>query len=711
MKADLAMAIHFHQPVGNFDHVMERACDKCYLPFIELLDKYPDIRMSFHFTGCLLEWAETKRPELIAAVRRLAERGQVEVMTGGFYEPIFPAIPREDRIGQIRKLTDYVKNNFSFDPSGAWIAERVWEPGLPSDLHDAGVKYVMLDDTHFLYAGIDKMDTFGYYMTEDNGKAVAVFPTDKTLRYQIPFKKPTDCTDYIKWVVSEKEDPLLVYGDDGEKFGEWPGTHKWVFEEKWLEMFFDELSGNSDWLRTVKVGDCLGERLPEGNVYLPATSYEEMLEWALPADKQEYMENVLNDIRFLGKEDYYKPFIRGGFWRNFLTKYPESNKMNKKMVFLSRKLREAEERSGAVSEEARDDLFRGQCNCAYWHGEFGGLYLFHLRRAIYHHLIKCEVGIDRMLYGKKDFCGADAADIDADGNEEVLLYNRGLSLSVHPVPGGVVKELNSKKACQNLINTLSRKKEAYHRKILEKLGNSSGGQGQENGGVKTIHEGDKKVEKGIEENLAYDWYGRNCFIDHFVARGTSIDEFSRCEYNEEGDFVLGAYSFRVESPGKEAGVVLKRKGQVRGIPVSIEKSFFVGQSSSVLEVSYKIKNEGKEKLETVFGPELNFAMPEADSGRYSVCLKEGGKSRRVGAKASAKASRKFTISDLENACSLEVRFSQNLDIWYFPINTVSQSEKAYELNYQGSSILPHFSCSLSPGEVRELSVTVEIMAR
>jgi alpha-amylase len=47
------------------------------------------------------------------------------------------------------------------------------------------------------------------------------------------------------------------------------------------------------------------------------------------------------------------------------------------------------ERAGADSE-ARRELYRGQCNCSYWHGVFGGLYLGHLRFAVYKHLLAAE---------------------------------------------------------------------------------------------------------------------------------------------------------------------------------------------------------------------------------------------------------------------------------------------------------------------------------
>ena len=544
MKTDLAMVIHFHQPVGNFDSVIEGACNRCYVPFLETLKKYPTIKMTLHFTGCLLEWAEEKRPEILDMIKEMVSLGQVEIISGGFYEPILSSIPQRDQISQITMLNRYIKDKFSVEPRGAWIAERVWEPALPSVLSESGIKYIVLDDTHFLYAGIRKDDTYGYYTTEDNGRAVAVFPSDKILRYHIPYKMPKECIEYIRSTKDRIEDATFIYGDDGEKFGEWPGTHKWVFEEKWLEKFLNELKKNSDWLRTVTLAECYESRKPKGRTYLPAVSYEEMLEWALPAGVAEQMEDVILDIRNAGKEDWYKPFIRGGFWRNFLSKYPESNNMNKKMIYVSEKLekvRRAGKSGSREFAEAEKELFRGQCNCAYWHGVFGGLYLFHLRRAVYEHLIKAEVCADRIMRGENDFLEHDVLDIDADGFDEVILANKKISLYFDPEEGGVLKELDSKKVASNLINSLARRKETYHRKIIEKAENAESSEENE---VKTIHDGIQTPEEGISEHLNYDWYNRSSFLDHFFDKGTDRARFKNvCTRNWEtlflGDMIIG----------------------------------------------------------------------------------------------------------------------------------------------------------------------------
>ena len=50
-KINIAFGIHNHQPVGNFDFVFEEAYNKSYLPFLELLEKHPRIRMAQHLNA------------------------------------------------------------------------------------------------------------------------------------------------------------------------------------------------------------------------------------------------------------------------------------------------------------------------------------------------------------------------------------------------------------------------------------------------------------------------------------------------------------------------------------------------------------------------------------------------------------------------------------------------------------------------------------
>src|ERR1700690_268892 len=171
-KFNLVLLIHAHQPVGNFDEVMERTYERSYLPFVECVARHPRVRLGLHYTGSLLEWLAEKHPEYIQRIGALVARGQVEIVGGGFYEPILIAIPYEDRIEQIRRLSRFIEEHFGKRPSGAWLAERVWEPQLPAALAEAGVEYTLVDDSHFLTAGSENPQLFGHYIPAECGDTV-----------------------------------------------------------------------------------------------------------------------------------------------------------------------------------------------------------------------------------------------------------------------------------------------------------------------------------------------------------------------------------------------------------------------------------------------------------------------------------------------------------------------------------------------------------
>ena len=198
-------------------------------------------------------------PEGIDLIKRLVDKKQVELLTGGHFEPILPVIPDRDKIGQIALQTDFLKTEFGVEPSGMWLAERVWEPNLPKMLNQAGVKYTILDDIHFRYSGLDDSQLNGYYLTEDEGMPLALFPISKKLRYAIPFEDPEVTLEYLRNLATDDCHNVAIYADDGEKFGVWPETYEHCFVNGWLERFFRLISDNLDWIELKPFGEILQE--------------------------------------------------------------------------------------------------------------------------------------------------------------------------------------------------------------------------------------------------------------------------------------------------------------------------------------------------------------------------------------------------------------------------------------------------------------------
>ena len=234
----LLLAIHNHQPVGNFEHIFKKAFKECYWPLINTIAEFPKVKVSLHHSGPLLDWAKEHEPKYIGALVKMIKFGQVEPLGGGYYEPILAVIPPVDAEGQIKMMRDFWETEGVRAPKGIWMTERIWEPSLTTLLADNGVKYTILDDEHFRAAGITDEFILNYHLTERHGKTVAVFASDQALRYKIPFKMPEDVIGHLLWLGEKFPDAAVTYGDDGEKFGLWPGTFEWVVQKGWLKKFF-----------------------------------------------------------------------------------------------------------------------------------------------------------------------------------------------------------------------------------------------------------------------------------------------------------------------------------------------------------------------------------------------------------------------------------------------------------------------------------------
>jgi hypothetical protein len=705
-KVFLALGIHNHQPVGNFDFVFEDSYRQSYLPFLEILEKHPYMKLGMHYSGILFEWILKHHPEYVARLKALVHRGQIEMITGGYYEPILSVIPEQDRLGQIEKLSAFIEKHTDDVPQGMWCAERVWEPQLPKTMHRAGVRYSILDDSHFKYAGFGEDELHGHFVSEELGETVSLFPINENLRHAIPFKDPQATVDYLRCVADGGPDRLVVFADDGEKFGSWPETYRHVYTNGWLERFFRALDENRDWILMIHFKEALNLIRPLGRVYLPTASYREMMQWTLrPAGFRDY-ENFEKRLKESGLYDRYHIFMRGGFWRNFLAKYHESNQMHKKMLEVSAKVRAAAKKMGPKKHrQALDHLWAGQCNCPYWHGVFGGLYLPHLRHANFSHLIRAEKLADDAMHGGRNWIDVRETDFDGDGSGEIVLGTGRLGMVFHR-DGGRMIELDDRKFAVNLLNVMNRREEGYHHELSEPVRHEAA-PGSE---VASIHELMKSKEEGLEKLLVKDWYRRAGFIDHFLADHVTAGEFSRSGYDEQGDFVNQPYEFGWKKTGGGVEVRAARDGRVRiggeQAAVRILKRFSVRPGESKVTAEYEVEPDAAPAGPLRFGIELAFAFtsPSDPASYYTIGGREV-QNRNLNSSGEEPGVEDFMLTDERQGFSVRVRTDRPALMWRFPLETVSMSEAGFERVYQGSVVLLLWSIEPKPGEPFRVKVT------
>lgn len=658
-RVNLLIAVHCHQPIGNFDWIFKEAYDKAYLPFIQVLEKHPKIKVAFHYSGCLLDWIKEKKPEFLETLKRLVKVGQIEMMAGGYHEPILPLIPDRDKLGQIKMHLDFIKRHTGYQPKGAWLSERVWEPYLAKIFSQAGLNYTILDDSHFELAGKKAEEILGYYLTEEEGFSVALFPSSKKLRYSMPFKLPRETIDYLRSVATPDGARAVTFGDDGEKFGLWPKTYKWVYEEGWLENFFRALEDNSDWIKILTPSEYLESYEPLGRLYVPCASYPEMLEWS------------------------------GGYFRNFLVKYPEANWMHKRMLYVSEKL----DSKTPKAKEARVALYKAQCNCAYWHGVFGGLYLHHLRYAVYNNLIEAEKLISG-LKNSKNPLRIEVLDIDKDGSDEVIVENGPLGLYVDPREGGSILEIDYRPKSLNLVNTLTRRPEVYHEKVKQSGVFSS--QSNPSSGVASIHDLAGVKEKNLNELLNYDWYRKSFLIDHFLSPDSTLEDFAKARFKELGDFVGALYNYDLKKETSGISVALEREGRVLmdGSPLTVKliKSLRVESKKSILNISYRVKNILDVEANLWFGSEFNLSLSDPEFCKVGELL----------------GINRLQIEDEWFKIFLGYSLNKKANLWFYPVETVSKSEAGAERTYQQLCLLFHWQIRLKPKETWSADISLEI---
>jgi len=692
---NLVFAVHMHQPVGNFPGVFEFATRSSYLPFLQEMDKNPDFKFGLHVSGPLWEYWRDSFPEIYDYIEKMVDRGQCEMLGGGFYEPILAVIPHSDAFAQLEMMSDFLYSKFKTRPRGIWLTERIWEPHLPGLLADSSIEFTCVDDYHFKSTGIVGDRLLRDFITENNGKTVRLFPISEDLRYSIPFAEPEKTLDILRDASSDSGNRLLVFADDAEKFGVWPGTNEWVWQKGWMKRFIEAIMSNLSWINLCSFSEWIDNYSPGERAYLPTGSYFEMSEWTLPPELSRDFHHKLESLKGENKMEEWKPFFKGGFWRNFLTKYNESNWMHKRMLYLSSNFEDD------TISQAKRELFRSQCNCAYWHGVFGGLYLPHLRRGIFDSILKGE----NLLNSQGKLKRYEKLDIDLDGCAEVVLRNDDIQLFITPADGGKIAEIDLMKFNRNITDNLSRYSEGYHQDV----GRDSGDDGE----THSIHDMVGSKEEGLEDYLHYDWYNRRFLVDHIFPNNLDPGNFRKCRYRELGDFANQPYTI-IEGPAEKEGVLfvkLRREGGIylddKEIAVKIEKTISLDTENDEIRVKYEIENKHKQQIMIHFGSESHFSLGSRDHPQVRLHFPGFAKDVLPGEIKEFEGIDGYWIEERADGFKIESSFSQG-DIWMWPVETISNSESGFERIYQETSLLHHWKLTIPAGDSAKLDINWRI---
>ena len=715
--------------------MIEDVYEHAYSPMLFALERHAGIRLGLHYTGPLLQWMAANRPEALAKIRRLVDRGQIEIVGGGYYEPILVTLPDRDRNGQLIRMADELEVLFGRRPAGAWLAERVWEPSLAYDLAAAGYEWTVLDDNHLRAASIREDEMWAPLTTDDRGRRLTVFGTEQGLRYRIPFRPVEEVIEYLRERTTPDGRFVGMMGDDGEKFGAWPGTFEYCWSrEHWVDRLFEALERESGWLSTVTPSEWLKRRPPTTRAYFPTASYVEMTEWVLPPDETPVFVRLLERARERGLPD--ARFLRGGFWRNYAARYREINDLHKQMLRASEKVDAMPD--GPTVSRALDHLYQGQSNDCYWHGLFGGIYIVHMRMATLSHLIAAEDLADAAgaASGGKPY-GARLADTDLDAVDEVLVTSPGQTAVVDLAEGAGISAWDLRASRVALGSVLRRRPEAYHERLvahdraaeeaaigemeteaLAEEGVIPGGHAAaaatppEGEAPKTIHDMVNVKEPGLAAFLRYDRHERRSGLVHLLPTdgATTVEQLVAATYEELGDFVDGAFELDTLTGDR---VSARRVGwlMVDGAasPLAVEKTFRFGGSrlKPTLELATTVENRGQAPVAFELAVEWNFNLlggGHNPAAYYETAVGKGAArtSHDVAGEVASAASLAFG-NDHEGV-RVEASVEPAARLTWYPVETVSNSEGGFERVYQGSSLLFRWPVSLAPGAFATFTV-------
>ncbi|MHA1883915.1 MAG: alpha-amylase/4-alpha-glucanotransferase domain-containing protein, partial [Promethearchaeota archaeon] len=426
---------------------------------------------------------------------------------------------------------------------------------------------------------------------------------NEELRYLTPWKPTYMSIDYLRKMADTVNDRIAVLISDAEKMGVWGTTHEICYVEgqghqegdngkPFIPAFFEQVQKN-EWITSTTLTEYMEKFPAKSLIYLPTASYDKMEEWVLPTKIRKNFKKIRKALKDDNREVYQ--FLKGGFWRYFLVKYPESNNMHKKMLYVREKLIFTEENLMKVDEEsifsiilntinnAWDEIYKAQCNDCYWHGLFGGVYLQFLRFSVYTHLINAEKLIDTInaIINPKlaSYIYITPLDFTKDSKTEYIIESDIYNLYINPNDGGTIFELDYKPKSYNLLNTLTRWPEAYHES--------------------------KKLEA---ENVFLDRFRRTMLRLRILHKDVTFEQLQADNYHEFGDFVEGGFTVTSsEKDGRVAILEMERVGTVKDttsderVPVRITKDIYVEDNEIEIRtrVSFEDLQENEEILRRI----------------------------------------------------------------------------------------------------------------
>ena len=661
-KTNLILGFHGHIPpesakVSHENNLLEGNCN-FVIQLIEVLSNLKNLKTFFHFSSNSISYLDKKYSDFSGKIRNLLDQNQLELLSGGMYEPIFPFIPKEDRQAQISLMNRLINHTYGYIPHGAWITEHSWEPTIALDLAKSRIQYTCLPKEYFQSAGLDEKELSGYFITEDEGRKIAVFPISLSLNTLMEQYSEEEAVN----IITSTQSKDVLSSEESVIISVYEITDSEPSKILWIKNFLEILDSQAESIETKLLNTYYQKNKPKGRIYLPG--------------KQEIQTQI-------------KQQAKKGKWKHSLLKYPEANLLHKKMLRVSKKVNSAKEgksRFKVIKEminQAYDLLLMGQSNDSYWDTFLGGIYSPQKRHNTYSNLIKAESLIDTASRQNSKWIQVSEIDYDCDGHDEIIIETETQNIYISPALGGSILEYDFRPKNINITNTISRKEEEYH---------SNG-------------------------KLTYDKYTKLNIIDHFLENNLDLDKVVSNQLNHLTEKTLNPYNIeKIKAKEETCKIALELKTSLTKLnnnpEIELKKQISTKSGDSSLTVDYLLTNKSTDKIDFTFAVEFNFNIAQGYDEKSCFYLDNNKENKTpdpsLSSSESLKEINQISLYSNPYKLNLSLAWNKHCTLFRYPIETISYNHRKLEKIYQGSTIFLTWTLSLEPNIPWELSIKQDI---
>ena len=594
--------------------VFENDYQNVYKPLIKFLYKHSNVKMSFFFNGPQFQFFKRKHPEFIKILQELISTKQVEVLGGGFYDPVFPLLFPMDRTGQIDMLSSEIRSSTGKRPRGVTLSGSSWDLSLVTSFSTCGIEYVLLDESLFYK---DKIVYIPFYMT-DKGKGIDIIPVVNSCK---PFSevKPDDylisTTNKINSML-KKSSLYKNLQEDVNPCVTLQFTHeeiKDLLDSKWLEGFSEKCEDlNCVSITPYQYKKHCSERIP---IFLSSGIDKNIAQWAI-----EPYSSVKSDL------------CRITTIYDFLQIYPQSRALYDRMLYVSLLVNQCHG-DKIRKRAAREKLWEAQ-NCDGFICTSKGAFVnSSYRQRAYKYLIEAEKILRECCKFSESMT---SFDYNGDGVKEYVCRMENYFAVVSP-KGGTVKEFDVMKSSGNYADNLSR-----------------------------IQEFD-----GCD-----DGYERDLFVDH-IFTPSEYENYLENKPCGNGIFSRVKYSeLKISEQHREiqlfASALFNKKQKIY-----LRKKYIINSSGMMIQYILKNESDSvlnaKFAVESSFA-QTNFTA--TDFNAYNLEIITDGQKHEIDTKVSSKELKEngkisdvagFQLTDTDNGVSFTFEPNECCDLSFVPI--------------------------------------------